>query len=47
LAPTPWENITEVNVSDKRIKWYRYDKNRKTIDIPVIDKLWDDKTGEK
>lgn len=47
LAPTPWENITEVNVSDNRIKWYRYDKNRKTIDIPVIDKLWDDKTGEK
>lgn len=38
FAPTPLENINDVNVSDKRIKWYRYDKNRKTIDIH-IDKL--------
>jgi hypothetical protein len=41
FAPTPWENINDVNVSDKRIKWYRYDENRKTIDIS-IDKLWKD-----
>ncbi|GAB6270155.1 MAG: hypothetical protein STSR0002_28990 [Smithella sp.] len=43
FAPTPWENITEVNVSDKRIKWYRYDKDRRDIDIP-IDKLRDSGT---
>jgi hypothetical protein len=39
FASAPWENITEVNLSDKQIKWYRYDKNREKIDIP-IDKLW-------
>lgn len=39
FAPTPWEDINEVNVFDKRIKWYRFDKNRKTIDMP-LDKLW-------
>jgi len=41
LAPTPWTDITKVNVFDPRIKWYRYDENRKRINIP-IDKLWED-----
>jgi hypothetical protein len=40
FAPSPWVNITDVNLSDKRIKWYRYDKHRQSIDIP-IDKLWE------
>lgn len=41
LAPTPWTDISQVNVFDKRIKWYRYDDNRKDEYIP-IDKLWED-----
>lgn len=24
LAPTPWKSISEVNVRDRRLKWYRY-----------------------
>ncbi len=39
LAPTPWTDIKEVNVFDPRIKWYRYNENRKRVNIP-IDKLW-------
>jgi len=40
LAPTPWTSISEVNVFDPRVKWYRYDETRKRVNIPV-DKLWD------
>ncbi len=39
LAPTPWTDISQVNVFDPRIKWYRYDETRKDVYIP-IDKLW-------
>lgn len=39
LAPTPWTDITQVNVFDPRVKWYRYDEKRKKVFIP-IDKLW-------
>jgi hypothetical protein len=39
LAPTKWSNISEVDIHDKRLKWYRYDENRKRVNIP-IDKLW-------
>lgn len=42
LAPTKWSNISEVNVFDPRLKWYRYDDNRKRVNIP-IDRLWDGK----
>jgi hypothetical protein len=45
FAPTPLENITDVNVSDKPIKWYRYEKGRRGIDIP-IDKLWEEPEKE-
>jgi hypothetical protein len=45
LAPTPWTDIKEVNVNDPRIKWYRYDVNRKRVNIP-IDQLWEN-TQEK
>jgi hypothetical protein len=41
LAPTPWSDISQVNVLDPRVKWYRYDEQRKRINIP-IDKLWKD-----
>lgn len=39
LAPTPWSDIKDINVKDNRIKWYRYDKNRKREFIP-IDRIW-------
>ncbi len=40
LAPTPWTSISEVNVFDSRVKWYRFDEKRKDIIIP-IDQLWE------
>jgi hypothetical protein len=39
LAPTPWTEISQVNVFDPRVKWYRYDEKRERVFIP-IDKLW-------
>jgi len=39
LAPTKWKEISEVNVHDSRLKWYRYDEERKRTYIP-LDKLW-------
>jgi hypothetical protein len=41
LAPTKWTDISQVNVSDRRLKWYRYDEKRKDTKIPV-DQLWED-----
>jgi hypothetical protein len=40
LAPTPWTDIKEVNVYDKRIRWSRFVAKSKRLLIP-IDKLWD------
>jgi hypothetical protein len=40
LAPTPWRGVSEIIVSDKRIKWYQYDASRKRVSIP-IDMLWE------
>ena len=42
LAPTPWSEISQVNVFDSRVRWYRYDEKRETAFIS-IDKLWEDK----
>lgn len=42
LAPTKWIDISQVNVSDSRLKWYRYDSKRTKMTIP-IDHLWEDK----
>jgi len=39
LAPTKWTDISQVNVFDPRLKWYRYDEKRKETFIP-IDDLW-------
>lgn len=39
LAPTKWTDISQVNVFDPRLKWYRYDEKRERVNIP-IDKLW-------
>lgn len=40
LAPTKWTDISQVDVFDPRLIWYRYDENRKDLNIPV-DKLWE------
>ena len=42
LAPTKWADISQVNVFDQRLKWYRYDPKREDINIPV-DQLWEGK----
>jgi hypothetical protein len=39
MAPTKWTDISQVNVFDKRLTWYRYDPKRNNIEIP-IDELW-------
>jgi hypothetical protein len=41
LAPTKWTDISQVNVFDPRLRWYRYDENRKDTMLP-ISRLWDD-----
>ncbi len=45
LAAIPWTDISRVNVFDPRVKWYRYDPERKRVNIP-IDKLLGD-TGKE
>lgn len=40
LAPTPWKDISEVNINDKRIVWYKNNFNRRNVYIP-INKLWE------
>jgi hypothetical protein len=39
LAPTPWRDISEVNLNEKRIQWFKHDETRKKR-IIQIDKLW-------
>ncbi len=39
MSPTKWTDISEVNVYDPRLKWYRYDPKRTNVEIPVED-LW-------
>lgn len=39
LAPTPWKQISEVDLNDKRIQWFKYDETRKRR-IIQIDRLW-------
>lgn len=46
LAPTKWSDISQVNVFDPRLKWYRYDDKRKDMYIP-IDQLWEDTENRK
>jgi hypothetical protein len=46
LAPTKWTDISQVNVFDKRLKWYRYDEKRKDTYIP-IDQLWENGEDKK
>ena len=46
LAPTIWTDISEVDVFDQRIKWYRYEEQRKRMNIS-IDQLWESKESDK
>ncbi|MFB3896237.1 MAG: hypothetical protein ACE14V_08040 [bacterium] len=46
FAPTKWTQISEVNVFDSRLKWYKYEENRNRFVIP-IDKLWEDDTTKQ
>lgn len=39
LAPTPWTDISEVNVHDPRIWWYKYNARRWNLYIP-LNELW-------
>jgi len=39
LAPTPWTDTAQINLSDERTRWYRYDTARKKITLP-IDNVW-------
>lgn len=39
FAPTPWTSITEVDIHDPRIQWYRKDKRREPK-VVHIDRLW-------
>jgi hypothetical protein len=40
MAPTPWKEISQVNLSDPRIRWYTYDEKREWT-VALIDKIWD------
>jgi hypothetical protein len=39
LAPTKWSDVKDINVFDKRLKWYEYSETRKLTEI-APDKLW-------
>jgi hypothetical protein len=39
LAPTKWQEISEVNLRDLHLTWYAYDEKRETRYVP-IDDLW-------
>jgi len=40
MAPTPWKEIEEVNLSDPRVRWFTYDEKRERK-IILIEKIWD------
>jgi hypothetical protein len=40
MAPTPWKDISEANLTDSRIRWFTYDDKESWKVIP-IDKIWD------
>lgn len=39
LAPTNWSHISEVNVLDERVFWYKYDLGRPTVTVALED-IW-------
>jgi hypothetical protein len=40
MAPTPWRDISEIDLTDPRIRWFAYDSKEIRKVIP-IDKIWD------
>ncbi len=40
MAPTPWKDISEVNLTDSRIRWFAYD-NKESRKVIQIDKIWE------
>ncbi len=44
MAPTPWREIEEIDLSDPRIKWFGYD-DKESWNVIAIDKLWKLRTG--
>jgi hypothetical protein len=40
MAPTPWKDISEVNLTDSGIRWFACDDKESRKVIP-IDKIWD------
>jgi hypothetical protein len=40
MAPTPWKDISEVNLTDPRIRWFAYG-NKESRKVTPIDKIWD------
>ena len=47
LAPTKWKELSEVNVFDPRLKWYKHDQKKRTLTYIHIDQLWEDKEDKK
>ena len=37
LAPTNKTRIEDIDLGDPKIKWYKYDENRKSVTIPLSD----------
>jgi hypothetical protein len=35
LAPTNWDNISDVDISDSRLRWYKFDSRRKHVNIKI------------
>ena len=46
FAPTIWEDISQVNLSEPHIKWYTYERKRQKQIIP-IDQLWEEEGNKK
>lgn len=40
MAPTIWKDISEVNISDSRIKWFVHD-DKETWKVIPIEKVWE------
>ena len=40
LAPTPLNNISQVDLDNKKIRWFGYEEKKERIITP-IDKIWD------
>jgi hypothetical protein len=35
IAPTAWSEVSEINLNDDKLLWYRYDESRKDTLIPI------------